>query len=161
MAWIDRPIRVIVTFRDAKETDSSTYTRVLSSVSFTDAGAFAEAYATALESVSDAQVTGIQIEAQRIQGGFTQPPESSNALRIGALLFGTTDPDERYVLEIPSLRPELLYQTGPYAGVQIDLAQTAIQALATAIIDGDGIVSPMGVTGNDITSIVTGFLRLP
>lgn len=161
MAPIYRPIRVVVTFQDAKGSESSTYTRLLSGTSLDLAGAFAEAYADALELASDAQVTGVQIIAETVYSGYTKPPDSSNVFRTGTLLFTTTNPDERLILEIPSLRLDLLQTIGAYAGIQIDISHATIQALRTAIVDGIGPVAPTGITGNDITGLLLGFLRQP
>jgi hypothetical protein len=161
MGNIHLPIKVVVTFRDAKETESSTYIHLLPAVSFADAFTFGEAYASALELASDAQVTGIQIIAESVSDSFNRPPLSSDVYRVGTLIFGTTTPDERWILSIPSLRTETLFSSGPYAGIQIDLTLPSVDTLATAIIDGYSPVTPTGLTGNDISSVIIGLLQIP
>jgi hypothetical protein len=161
MGSIHLPIKVIVGFRDAKETESSTYIHLLPTVSLADALAFGEVYASALELASDAQIIGIQIVAEVVSDSYNHPPSSSDIYRVGTLIFGTTTPDERWILEIPSLRTDLLITSGPYAGIQIDLTLPGAAAVATAIIAGDGTVMPTGLTGNDISNIIIGLLQTP
>jgi hypothetical protein len=158
---IYRPTKVLVRFQDAKGNISGTAVRLLAGVSFDVAGAFAETWADALEPASDAKIIELQIIAETAPAYSGRPGAASDCTRVGTLIFGTADPDERFVLEIPSLKTDLLLTSGPYAGVAIDLTASAIADLAALIIAGDGTVSPTGLTGNDLTNVITGLLRVP
>jgi hypothetical protein len=158
---IYQPVKILVTFLDAKETPSSTYIWLPVGVSFETGGSFGEGYASALEPASGAKITGLQIIGNTAAAFSGRPPSTSDGSRVGTLIFGTADPDERWILEIPSLRQDLLLTSGPYAGIAIDLTLPAITAIADLIIAGDGTVSPTGLTGNDLSSVITGLLRIP
>ena len=151
MAYLYQPTKVLVTFVDAKETESSTYIRLPHEVSFADAGTFAEVYASALEAASDAKVTNIQIIAEVVCSVGASPLPSSNVHRVGVFIFNTITPGERWILEIPSLRLDLLLTTGLYADIQVDVTTPEISALVASMttgIDGIAPVAPWNLLGD-------------
>ena len=143
MAYLYQPTKVLVTFVDAKETESSTYIRLPHEVSFADAGTFAEVYASALEAASDAKVTNIQIIAEVVCSVGASPLPSSNVHRVGVFIFNTITPGERWILEIPSLRLDLLLTTGLYADIQVDVTTPEISALVASMTTGIGGIAPV------------------
>jgi hypothetical protein len=109
--------------------------------------------------VSGAEVLGYDIVANARSLYANAPGSDSQAHRQGVLLFGTTEPEDRYLVEIPSIKESLLETTGAYAGVKIDVTTPEVQSLVDMLIAGDGTLTPIGITGNDLTTLITAYQR--
>lgn len=153
------PIRIYVRYRDAKGHIASAYIHVAATTPYAQSFPYANDWADACIPVSGAEVIGHDIVANTKAMATPAPGPGSQAHRQGVLLFGTTEPEDRYIVEIPSIKEELLETTGEYAGVKIDITQPSVQALVDLLIDGNGTLAPIGMAGHDLTTLITAYQR--
>lgn len=159
MDWRAQPIHIYVHCRDGKGRIASPSIRLGIMLPYAQAEPFAVAWADAMAGASGAEILGFDIVSQVKGLGMDGAAATSDCTRQGVLLFGTTEAEDRYLLEIPSIKQDLLEATGEYAGVKIDITKPAIQNLISLMLDGAGGVSPIGLTGNDLTSLITAYQR--
>jgi hypothetical protein len=159
MAWRYQPIKIYVNLQDGKGSIASAYIRVPIDADFASAQAFAASYANACADASLAEITGVQIVADAKRALPSAPTGTSDVFRQGVILFGTTVAEDRYLFEIPSLRTDLLLTTGEYAGVKIDQTRPEIQTILNLLLNGDGTVTPTGLTGYDLDHIREAYVR--
>ena len=84
------------------------------------------------------------------------PDLSASATRVGVLIFETTEPGEYAIIELPGLLDSFLLTEGPGAGLLIDRAALAVQALVDELINGPWF-NPFGYK---ITALDAAFLQI-
>jgi hypothetical protein len=159
MEWRYLPLKIYVHYQDGKGRVVSPYIRLVTNTTYAPAQTFAAAWADACAGASGAQILGFDIVAEATTLFAGLPAATSDAYRQGVLLFGTTVPGDRCLLEIPSMRADLLLATGEYAGVKIDQTKPEIQALVSMLLNGNGTVTPTGLTGNDLDHLIEAYVR--
>lgn len=106
-----------------------------------------------LHAISDATVTRITVRYAHTIDTPPEPPITSELQRKLLLFLGEEDSYE--ALKVPSPRQEIFEDTGPYAGIRLDMSNPTVQAFATnyplwsiplCTEDGEVIAVPL-VTG--------------
>jgi hypothetical protein len=96
-------------------------------------------YAQLLMAVSTCALYKIRVTSVFKDDGSQIAAPNSNAKRQSVFLF-ETDEGQTYVVAVPGLVAAHLVQAGPYAQIQIDPTDTAISALVSLLVNGNGSV---------------------
>lgn len=86
-----------------------------------------------------AALSGCEFVSQELVFGQVEPrpaePLAEAQLETCALLvYGCATPGERLVVVVPALRPDVVAQEGPLAGVVLDPASPAVAGLTAALV---------------------------
>ncbi len=122
----------------------------------------ASAYATAtsmrglIGAVSGATLVRQSIVYSATETAPFSVDSSADVVQCGVLIFSCETEGEYAIVPIPGILPEMLMQTGPGAGILIDIQQPAIAAILAELTNG----THTNQWGYLITSFETGFLQL-
>ncbi|NJK81337.1 MAG: hypothetical protein HC914_16195 [Chloroflexaceae bacterium] len=144
MAFVQRSHLLQWRFRDNDGAESTCQTHVPASVSLAAAYNLAAALGPLIASLSDAVLITINVVAQWVETTPVAIPEISDVTRAGVFIWRTGNiPADRYILQIPSFRRQLLLSAGPYTNVAIDPDAPEVAAITDAMVNGVGGVAPV------------------
>jgi hypothetical protein len=140
---VQRSHIVLYRFRDNDGAESTAQVYLAASVPIDTALAFAAALRPLMADLSDAPVITFDLVV-RLTENNAFIPGTSDVRRAGTFLFRTTNvPLDRYVLNVPSLRLDLVQTSGDYAGVALQLDAPEIIAFVNAMTNGINGVRPV------------------
>ena len=140
MAWVQKTHRLLFRFRDNDGAESTCEAHLRVSVPLDTALSFAAALAPLVSALSDAKMITYNVIAEWVE---TAPAVAGAAsvTESGIFLFRTANvPQERYVLTLPAIRPDLVALGGDFAGIQLDATNADVAAFINAMTEGlDGV----------------------
>lgn len=105
--------------------------------------------------LSSAVCTGVDLIVQHKDTSPSGAAPGSTVKR-GAAFFFTTAGENDHTIRIPALKPEYYEQTGPFAGIRVDLANSDIFNFTDFVLRGDRTTAPVDIWENDLETVVGG-----
>jgi hypothetical protein len=141
VAWHTNPaVSVTLFFRDDDGAESE-HRLGLPLPALSGAVAWVMDYAQLVAAVSTCALYKIRFTSIFKDDGSQIAAPGSDAKRQTVLLF-ETEAAQTYVVAVPGLVASRLMQAGPYAHVQLDPADSAIAALVSLFVNGNGAARP-------------------
>jgi hypothetical protein len=158
MALVQRTHLIRLRFVDNDGAIATCELHLPQSANLISALSFASQIRALIAALSSAVCLSYDLIVRKRETAPVTPALLSDTQRAGVFIFATQNtPMERYIVSIPSVSTGLLLDTGPFAGVQLDLARPQISAFASALTDGFngvGFVAPWeAAPGGDWGSI--------
>jgi hypothetical protein len=154
-----QPLRIEFYCRDESGKVSSGSVRLPYGTTFATARSFALELARAAERVTDGQIEGVGISLTMEFEDSAAAQVGSDVERCGVFIYESLVADDRYLLQLPSVRTTMLESLGQWAGIGIDQVAPAIVALVNLLITGDGTVAPISLDGNDLVTLNAAYLQ--
>ena len=154
-----QPLRIEFYYRDDSASLSSGSVRLPYGVAFSRARSFALALALALERVSDAVIEGVGISLTMEFEDSALADVGSDVERCAVIICESVITDDRFLMQLPSVRVNKLESEGPWIGIGIDQADAAVAALLDMLVAGNGTVAPISLSGNDLGTVNAAYLQ--
>lgn len=127
---------LIYGFRDESQTPSRCRFTLRANTTNTQGMAAGTAFRGPVQALSDAVIVWQSLTYAMVEEELSFPPAGTDVHRVGVFIFDTTEPNQYAIVEIPGLNIVHLVQTGPTAGIDIDLTDPAIAALVAELTSG-------------------------
>jgi hypothetical protein len=158
VAWIEQTMLARLTFRDDDGAEATCQANLPVAAGASAGLSFLTSWRAIVAVLSSATCIEAELILRWSQTSAPDVGPSTDVHRHGVLIFNTAVPDLA-VVRVPSLDQDLLEMTGPFAGVHIDQAQTAVIDLVTALTDGMSGVEPCDPFVNDLVTLSTAFVE--
>jgi hypothetical protein len=119
---------------------------------------FADAMGDILQNMSDCNLNSYDLMLCWREYPYADWIADTPLYKMGVFLLESVS-GERYLVQLPSLKPSKLESTGDWAGVRIDQADTDVTAYTNMLIDGDGTVAPCDYSNLDLIQLNEAYMQ--
>lgn len=156
MALAARTQLARVWFRDNDGAESYCDVNLPGSTSPDSALSFLASWRGMVEALSSAACFEVELFIRFTDSTPPSAASGSSVLRHGVFIFGS-DPDAMAIVRLPSIAPELLESSGPFAGIAIDLAAPGVADLVAALASGLAGVAPCDPLAVDLGDLAAAY----
>jgi len=141
----------VITVLDGTGTQGTTRGNLVAGTSADDALAAILSLAGALSNISGCVPVRIAVTYSVVISPVPPPEHVGSALNDGLFIFQTTEDDQLAIVALPGFLPSLTLDTGCFAGITINQADSDVAAFIAAL--SDGLFSdPFGLSLSDVQS---------
>lgn len=152
MAFVDGPISVSFTFQDDDLAQAATSVKLPAGTTLAAAHTFAQSYVALLAPVTDCAIVDYNLTQQVYDDTYPTAAVGSDVENKGVLTIRTAN-NNTSTLSWPGVLESILVNTITPSSTYIDLANVAVAALITALINGLAGTQPSNRNGQDFRSV--------